>query len=85
MLLIPTALSSSILKSGHGTLRWGSSHWARRSERQGRLYLQERKLTLFHVIYSPADRIESVTVEKLSGAPDTLPAVGSEHQVNTAQ
>jgi hypothetical protein len=53
--------------------------------RQARLYLQERKLTLFHVIYSPADRIESVTVEKLSGAPDTLPAVGSGYPVNAAQ
>lgn len=45
--------------------------------RQARLYLQERKLTLFHVTYSPDDKIQSVNVEKLSGAPDLLPTPGS--------
>ena len=42
--------------------------------RQARLALKERKLTLFHVTYSPDDKIQSVNVEKLSGAPDQLPA-----------
>jgi hypothetical protein len=45
--------------------------------RQARLALQERKLTIFHVIYSPDDRIQSAEVEKLSGAPDQLPTQGS--------
>ena len=44
--------------------------------RQARLALKERKLTLFHVIYSPEDRIQWVDVEKLSGAPDQLPTQG---------
>lgn len=41
--------------------------------RQARLYLTERNLTLFHVIYGPNDTIQSVTEERLSGAPETLP------------
>jgi len=42
--------------------------------RQARLALKERKLTLFHVTYSPDDKIQSVNVEKLSGASDQLPS-----------
>jgi hypothetical protein len=42
--------------------------------RQARLALKERKLTLFHVTYSPDDKIQSVNLEKLSGAPDQLPS-----------
>ncbi len=42
--------------------------------RQARLALKERKLTLFHVTYSPDDKIQMVNMEKLSGAPDQLPA-----------
>jgi hypothetical protein len=41
--------------------------------RQARLALQERKLTLFHILYASDDTIQSVTPEKLSGAPDALP------------
>ena len=42
--------------------------------RQARIALKERKLTLFHVTYSPDDKIQSVNVEKRSGAPDQLPS-----------
>lgn len=42
--------------------------------RQARLALTERKLTLFHVIYTSSDTIRSVTQERLAGAPDRLPA-----------
>jgi hypothetical protein len=42
--------------------------------RQARLESKERKLTLFHVIYSADDKIQSLKVEKLAGAPDQLPA-----------
>jgi hypothetical protein len=41
--------------------------------RQARLALTERKLTLFHVFYTPSDTIKSVTPERLAGAPETLP------------
>lgn len=33
--------------------------------RQARLHLQEQKLTLYHVVYAPDDKIQSVTQEKL--------------------
>ncbi len=51
--------------------------------RQARLALQEKKLTLFHVLYAPDDTIQSVTPEKLSGAPEALPA-GKSTSANTA-
>jgi hypothetical protein len=41
--------------------------------RQARLAISERKLTLFHVLYNPDMTVQSVTEEKLAGAPDTLP------------
>lgn len=42
--------------------------------RQARIHLTEEKLTLYHVIYAPDDTIQSVTEERLSGAPASLPA-----------
>ena len=42
--------------------------------RQARLGLKERKLTLFHVTYSPEATIKSITVEKFSDAPEQLPS-----------
>jgi hypothetical protein len=45
--------------------------------RQARLSLTERKLTLFHVIYTPDGTIQKVTVERLDGAPEQLPTAGS--------
>ncbi len=41
--------------------------------REARLALQENKLTLFHVLYASDDTIASVTPERLSGAPASLP------------
>ena len=41
--------------------------------RQARLALIERKLTLFHVFYTPNDTIQSVTEERLQNAPERLP------------
>jgi hypothetical protein len=42
--------------------------------RQARLNLTEKKLTLYHVFYGSNDQVQSVTAERLSGAPETLPA-----------
>ena len=42
--------------------------------RQARLGLTENKLTLYHVLYSSNDQVQSITEERLSGAPDSLPA-----------
>ncbi len=41
--------------------------------RQARLALNEKKLTLYHVLYAPDDTIQSVREEKMSDAPDSLP------------
>ncbi|MGH8013332.1 MAG: hypothetical protein ACREQ4_12620 [Candidatus Binataceae bacterium] len=43
--------------------------------RQARLAATERKLTLYHVLYSPDGNIETVREERMSGAPATGPAV----------
>ncbi|HKV56111.1 MAG TPA: hypothetical protein VJN94_15875, partial [Candidatus Binataceae bacterium] len=50
--------------------------------RQARLALTERKLTLFHVIYTPDGTIKSVTEERLSGAPESLPTASSTQNEN---
>jgi hypothetical protein len=41
--------------------------------RQARIHMTEEKLTLYHVIYGPDNAIQSVSVERLSGAPASLP------------
>jgi hypothetical protein len=41
--------------------------------RQARLGLKENKLTLYHVLYSASDKVDSVKEERLPGAPETLP------------
>jgi hypothetical protein len=43
--------------------------------RQARLHLAEDKLTLYHVLYSSDDKIQSVREEKMTKAPDHGPAV----------
>ena len=45
--------------------------------RQARLHMAEKKLTLYHVFYSPEDTIENVQVEKTPDAPAEGPAVQS--------
>lgn len=41
--------------------------------RQARIKMSEDKLTLFHVVYSPDETIQSVREERLSNAPTSLP------------
>jgi hypothetical protein len=41
--------------------------------RQARLQMTEKKLTLFHVIYSPGNTIQSVSIERMGSAPESLP------------
>jgi hypothetical protein len=41
--------------------------------RQARIHMTEQKLTLYHVIYGLDNTIQKVTVERLSGAPASLP------------
>jgi hypothetical protein len=48
--------------------------------RQARLNLTEKKLTLFHVTYGPGDTIQSVNVERMGNAPDSLPTAQSASQ-----
>ena len=43
--------------------------------RQARLNMTEKKLTLYHVVYTPEDVVESVRKEKMSAAPETGPAL----------
>ena len=43
--------------------------------RQARLSMAEKKLTLYHVLYSPTNVVQSVWQEKMSNAPNTGPAV----------
>jgi hypothetical protein len=43
--------------------------------RQARLYMAQKKLTLYHVVYSANGTIQSVQVEKMSEAPAGGPAV----------
>lgn len=42
--------------------------------RQARIKMTEDKLTLYHVTYGLDDTIQHVSVERLSGAPATLPS-----------
>lgn len=42
--------------------------------RQARLQMTEKKLTLFHVTYNPGNTIQSVSVERMGSAPESLPA-----------
>ena len=41
--------------------------------RQARIHMTEQKLTLYHVTYGPDSTIKQVSVERLSGAPASLP------------
>ena len=43
--------------------------------RQARLSMTEKKLTLYHVLYTPNDVVEVVREERMSGAPEAGPAV----------
>jgi hypothetical protein len=45
--------------------------------RQARLQMTEKKLTLFHVTYGPGNTIQSVKVERMGSAPDSLPTAQS--------
>ncbi|MGH7986926.1 MAG: hypothetical protein ACREQX_11655 [Candidatus Binataceae bacterium] len=45
--------------------------------RQARLAFTERKLTLYHVVYSPDGNIESVRQERMAGAPANGPTLKS--------
>jgi hypothetical protein len=41
--------------------------------RQARIKMTEDKLTLFHVVYSPDETIQSISEERLPNAPASLP------------
>ncbi|MGH7933209.1 MAG: hypothetical protein ACREQN_08560 [Candidatus Binataceae bacterium] len=43
--------------------------------RQARLSMTEKKLTLYHVLYTPNNIVQSVREEKMSNAPEAGPAV----------
>lgn len=52
--------------------------------RQARIHMTEEKLTLYHVIYGPDNTVQSVSVERLSGAPASLPPPPPAQSVTSA-